>query len=258
MEILDNSGLWCDGIVISDERITTTKSRIIGNNAQMLRIDQEMDNYLTDNEKKLLKQKIIKIFKDNTPDVIIFQDYNKGTLDSTLIKKIIDISTNFKIPIVVDPKQKNFNSFKNIQLFKPNLKELKDGLKNIDDNFDINTHSSIIQDFQRKQNIDILLLTLSEGGIYVSYKNNKENNFRSKHFAAHLRTIADVSGAGDTVISVAALCIALQLNPLFVAALSNLAGGLVCEKIGVVPVEKDLLLKESLLHCPDYLDNKIN
>lgn len=252
IEIMTESGLHADGIVVSDNRITTTKFRIIGNNIQMLRVDEEMDNILNDNECKVLEDKIKSLFITVKPDVIIFQDYNKGTLNNKLITNIIKQASNSDIAVVVDPKLKNFNSFENVTLFKPNLKELKEGLKNNDENFSIETHSDIILDFQKKQNINIILLTLSEKGVYVSYKDCEKGDYFNKNIPAHIRAIADVSGAGDTVISVAALCIAMKANPILTAAISNLAGGLVCEKVGVVPVEKDILEKEAIKLCSYY------
>jgi len=255
IEILEQLGLPCEGIIKSSERITTTKFRVLGNNVQMLRVDEEVDNPLSVKDYQNLENRIFEILEKNKPDVIIFQDYDKGTLDNSLIKKIIANANSLKIPVVVDPKKQNFNAFSDVNLFKPNLKELKEGLKITDENFNFDASSSSIKEFQQTQNIDSLLLTLSEKGVYISYK-MPDGTFADKHLPAYIRSIADVSGAGDTVISVAALCMALKLNPVFMAALSNLAGGLVCEKVGVVPVEKDQLMKEAVLKCVNYLPFK--
>ncbi len=245
-EIMSDAGLSDKGIIVSKQRITTTKFRIIGNNVQMLRVDEEMDNSLNDDEKQYFEDKISELFDNVSPDVVIFQDYNKGTLCPTIINNIIKRAIKDEIPIVADPKLKNFYSFQNITLFKPNLKELKEGLKYYDENFSIDTHSNLILEFQKKQKIDMLLLTLSEKGVFISYKDKQKGEYLNKHLPAHFRAIADVSGAGDTVISVAALCVAMKINPVLTAAISNLAGGLVCEKVGVVPIEKVILEKETI------------
>ena len=144
------------------------------------------------------------------------------------------------IPTCVDPKKKNFNAYKGVTLFKPNLKELREGLKLDISSDNINELQRAISSFRVKQKFETALVTLAEKGVLINSRSIKE------HTPAHIRSIADVSGAGDTVISVAALLMALHVNPIVMAAISNLAGGLVCEQIGVVPVSKEQLLEEAL------------
>lgn len=127
-----------------------------------------------------------------------------------------------------------------VTLFKPNLKELKEGLKLDHAPEGMKELVKVASEFITKQNINTLLITLSEKGIFTY--NSKTQSL----IPAHVRNISDVSGAGDTVISVAALCLALNLSPAVTATLANLAGGLVCEKVGVVPVDKAQLLEEAL------------
>ena len=131
-------------------------------------------------------------------------------------------------------------SYSGVTLFKPNLKELKEGLKIEFDHNDIKELGNVVSEFIKKQNINTALITLSEKGIYT------HNSKIKTLIPAHIRSIADVSGAGDTVISVAALCLALKLSPVHTATLANLAGGLVCEKVGVVPIDKKQLLDEAI------------
>ena len=102
------------------------------------------------------------------------------------------------------------------------------------------TLDAIVKPFLKKQSIEMMMVTLSEAGVYIA--SEKE----SLLIPAHVRNVSDVSGAGDTVISIASLCIAAGLSMQTVAALSNLAGGLVCEMIGVVPVNKETLLAEAI------------
>ncbi|MFK5855435.1 MAG: bifunctional ADP-heptose synthase [Bacteroidota bacterium] len=242
IKLLNNEELPIDGIVRSSDRITTTKFRVIGNNVQLLRVDEETTSLLTEKQNKLLLDKIEGIIEKTKIDVIIFQDYDKGVISQKLIEEVVKNANNNSIPVVVDPKKDNFLSYNNVTMFKPNLKEIKEGL-NIDfnDDDDVNIEMAVSK-LQDKLNADIVLNTLSEKGVYVSWK--IKGGYESRLIPAHIRNIADVSGAGDTVISVAALCVAQNIDPLVMAAIANLAGGIVCEEVGVVSVNKDKFRNE--------------
>lgn len=244
IELMKNEGLITDGIIRSDKRITTTKSRIIGNRMQMLRVDDEIDHDLNEDEATVFTNSISRLIDKHNPNVVLFQDYNKGVLTFEVIEKTSFIATKAGIPVAVDPKKRNFGSFKNITFFKPNLKEVSEGLK-------IDVNPSSIESLQQaadilhtNQNISLVMITLSEQGVFISSQNQQGSE--SKVIPAIMRSIADVSGAGDTVISVAALCLAAKADPLLIAALSNIAGGQVCERLGVVPVDKLMLLTEAV------------
>ncbi|MBL1180356.1 MAG: D-glycero-beta-D-manno-heptose-7-phosphate kinase [Bacteroidetes bacterium] len=236
---LKKAGIYTDGIIKDETRNTTTKTRIVASNHQMLRVDSEScepvnQNILND----LVKYIQVKIEKKQC-DVIIFEDYDKGLLCESFIQKVVEIANNHKIPVVVDPKKNNFFSYKKVTLFKPNLKELNEGMNvNIPKN-DLPAIQHAVKELNQKLNAETIMLTLSENGVLLYTSNS------FKHIKAHSRQIADVSGAGDTVISVAALCVAMNVKADFMAELSNIAGGLVCEKAGVVPVNKDELFKET-------------
>ena len=126
LELLNKREMSPVGIIQSKDRITTTKFRIIGNSTQMLRVDEEIDHPLNLNDKNNLLKKVDQILKEESIDVIIFQDYDKGVIDKEVIQKVRVMAGS--IPIVVDPKKRNFHHFKNITLFKPNLKELREGI----------------------------------------------------------------------------------------------------------------------------------
>jgi len=244
IELLENDDIATSGIIQSSARITTTKFRIIGNKSQLLRVDEENDNDLDQTEQLTLKDKLNEIIENNDINVIILQDYNKGVLTGEIIRHVIALGANKGIPIVVDPKKKNFSAYRNVDLFKPNLKELAEGLKIEFEDYDLHKISDACDEWQRRQEISTLMVTLSEKGVYMrEHINGEANEF---HIPAHIRNIADVSGAGDTVISVASLCRALKTDTELTAALSNIAGGLVCEQVGVVPVNGQLLLKEAI------------
>ncbi len=241
LELLLNKGLSTEGILKSKERITTTKFRIIGNNAQMLRVDEEIINDLSESDEHLFIKHVNQLISTEKPDVLIFQDYNKGILTEHVISAITSLCIENQIPTCADPKKKNFSSYRNITLFKPNLKELKDGLKTDLNVNDLQGLDKAVMHFQETQNIDLLMVTLSESGVLIRKKGQAES---VQIIPAHKRMIADVSGAGDTVISVASLCLALKCPADQIAVVANLAGGLVCEQVGVVPVNKVKLLSE--------------
>ncbi|MCF8296446.1 MAG: carbohydrate kinase [Saprospiraceae bacterium] len=238
INLLDKRNLSAEGIIKSKNRLTTTKFRVIGNNTQMLRFDEEVEYGLNVIEQKEYIKKIKDIIENKKIDVIIFEDYDKGVINENLIRIVTEFAHKHQIPVVADPKRKNFKAYKNIDLFKPNLKELKEGLNLYFDHKNQEELSSAVQLLKIKQTPKVVMVTLSENGVYIS--NDKEKHI----IPAHIRNISDVSGAGDTVISVAALCIAAKLPLDTLATIANLAGGLVCEEVGVVPVNKDKLIDE--------------
>lgn len=243
--LLSSYKLPNEGIIRSHDRITTVKTRIIGNNHQMLRIDKEIEHPISENETSELFKHIKCIIENRNIDVIIFEDYDKGVITPLLINEVVSLAKLKSIPIAVDPKKRNFLSYQNVTLFKPNLKELKEGLNiDIDSNNAESLKKASIQ-IRKKLNAEMALITLSEKGVLI---NSEQNHII---IPAHIRDIADVSGAGDTVISVAALCLAAGISPKDIAALSNLAGGLVCEHVGVVSINPEELQKEALILCAE-------
>jgi len=238
--LLEKEKIGIEGIICSKERITTVKTRVIAQQHQMLRIDQEISDPISEYDSFLLSKRII---NDLLPacDVIIFEDYDKGVITPSLIKQIVAEAHKRSIKIAVDPKKRNFNEYIGVDFFKPNLKELKEGYQmDLDPSDQINFETGIIA-FMQKMQIKNIMVTLSERGVMIS------NGKKFDYIPAHIRKIADVSGAGDTVISVASLCLALDLPNSQIAALANLAGGLVCEEVGVVPINKQRLIQESAL-----------
>lgn len=236
LNCLDQQGMSKDGIVVSKNRPTTIKTRLIASHQHVVRVDEESDQELmNDEEEQLLKQ--IEALLPQC-DAIIFEDYDKGVINENLIRKTVALASKKNIPTIVDPKKRNFLSYKGVTLFKPNLKELREGLKidiNGADQAQVEKAVSVL-----KQQLNAgVMVTLSEHGVFIDYKSAQ------KKFSAHKREIADVSGAGDTVVGVAGLCVALGLKTEMIAALSNLAGGLVCEYTGVVPIDKNELMKEA-------------
>lgn len=237
---LTERGIAFDGIVTSTERPTTVKTRVISDYHHIVRVDEEVTNLLSSSEESDLWERIQQLLPNT--DVVIFEDYDKGVLSEGIIKKCVDLANEHNIPTVVDPKKRNFLSYKNTTLFKPNLKELREGLKLDFANDAQKDIEKAVALLLKELNSQSALITLSERGVFIDAKDQKHL------IPAHIREISDVSGAGDTVISIAALATALDLPPFLVAALSNLGGGLVCEYIGVVPIDKESLMQEAIKH----------
>lgn len=238
LNLFEKNGISTDGLVKSMARKTTVKTRVISNKQQLLRIDSESTFPLLESEEIKLNNTIQDIINQGV-DGIIFEDYNKGVLTDSVIQNTIKIAKEKDIPTAVDPKKENFLSYKGVSLFKPNLKELKEGL-NL--NFDFYTNKELfekgIELLEEKLQNEISFVTLSEHGVFIKNKTEKY------YVPAHMRSISDVSGAGDTVIAVATLCLISGASTKQIAEISNLAGGLVCEKSGVVSISKNDLLKE--------------
>lgn len=223
-------------LVKDSERKTTIKTRIMANTQQLLRIDEE-DTFdiSTAIEEKLLT--IVAKQIEAGIDTIIFQDYNKGLLSSTLIQKVIEIAQQNNIPTTVDPKKKNFFAYKGVSLFKPNLKEISEALqqKTPPTKHGLDEATRLLQQQMPHQ---ATMITLSEKGIYTNDSN------ASAIQPTVPRNIADVCGAGDTVIAVAALGLAAKLPLMQIAKIANIAGGQVCESVGVVPITLERLQQE--------------
>ncbi|MEZ4937524.1 MAG: bifunctional ADP-heptose synthase [Crocinitomicaceae bacterium] len=237
LNLLKDEGITAEGIQRSNSRMTTVKTRIIGNNQQMIRIDEEDAHFLSQEEEEKFLSRVEKVIETNAIQAIIFQDYNKGVLSEKVIKKVAEWANTKGIITTVDPKKLNFYSFRDVTLFKPNLKELKEGMgvEFVDFKKGVLESSGKLRE---KLNAQIVFTTLSENGVFIT----DENDYF--FVPAHVRNIADVSGAGDTVISVATLCLIADLEIKWVAELANLAGGMVCERVGVVSIDKETLLNE--------------
>jgi D-glycero-beta-D-manno-heptose-7-phosphate kinase len=234
-KLLNQQGMSATGLIKTTDRVTTVKHRILAGSQQLLRIDSETDKPINENTSALLVERVKNLTAE--AHAIIFEDYDKGVLTETNIKEIIQFANTKGIPTIVDPKKRNFWHYQHSTLFKPNLKELREGLKAeiaIQENL-----TEVVEKFRQTMQIKTALITLSEFGVYIA---NATENHR---LPAHKREIADVSGAGDTVVSIAALCVALGLDLKTTAALANLGGGLVCEHLGVVPIDKEALFAEA-------------
>ncbi len=237
-ELMEGNNIDPSYLVKSTDRITTNKTRIIGRNQQMMRVDAEMTTDLAAQNEKALLDKVQSYIFTADPDVIILEDYNKGVLTENVIQKVIGLCKEAGIVTAVDPKRKNFFSYKGVDIFKPNQKEVKDGLNMIFSETNLPMLKNIHQELQKILQHKISFITLSEKGVFY------EQDTRSGIIASHLRSIADVSGAGDTVIAVASMVYAVTKNVHLMAEVANIAGGLVCEEVGTVAINKEKLMHE--------------
>jgi rfaE bifunctional protein kinase chain/domain len=238
IELMNQNGINTKHIIRSSDRITTNKMRIMGRNQQMMRLDAEM----TDDINESLENQLLLVVKEfifqQKPAIVIFEDYNKGVLTQKVINGITAYCNEHKIFIAVDPKKKNFLSYKDVTLFKPNLKEVKDGL-NIDIvNTNLDRMQHIHQILKEVLGHTISLITMSEKGVFYQQEQT------AAIIPTHIRNISDVSGAGDTVIAVASLVYAATENIHLAAEMANIAGGLVCEEVGTVAINPSRLLAE--------------
>ncbi|MDA8972233.1 bifunctional ADP-heptose synthase [Saprospiraceae bacterium] len=236
-KLMPENNLWQNGILRSKERCTTVKTRVMANNQQLLRVDREDTIDLSKSEEDNFINKIKTFLAGQNIDVIILQDYNKGVLSLPVISKILSLAEKNEIPIVVDPKKVNFLAYKNVEIFKPNLKEIQEStpfqvLPNLD------SLKKASEFLRKKSGAKNTIITLSEKGMFIDDGQNIEI------IPTQIRNITDVCGAGDSVISLTALGLAIKLELNEIAKLANLAGGQVCEKVGVVPVDKNQLKQE--------------
>ncbi len=238
-KLLEQLDIESQYLLKSDHRRTTVKTRVVSSNQQMLRVDSEDTFDLTEFEKSEVILIYKNILNEVKPDVIILQDYNKGFFTPDLINEMVAFARNHNIPVTVDPKRKNFLDFKDVTLFKPNLKEVREALNY---EFKINLDDLVLASAKIKESLNnkITFITLSENGLFI------DDGVIPKIYPTTPRNVSDVCGAGDTVISTISLGIAAGLSSIELSVLANIAGGQVCERPGVVPVDLEQLKKELL------------
>lgn len=237
-QLLKENLIDTTGLVKSAKRTTTNKTRIISRNQQMLRFDAEITDDLNQEDEASLLKQIANFIEHEDPNVLIFEDYNKGVLTGKVIEETIDLCRASGVITAVDPKRKNFFKYQNVDIFKPNMKEVQEGLNLLFESNDLYTLRKVHEQLQKHLQHKVSLITLSEKGIFYQQLQN------AAIIPSHLRNVADVSGAGDTVIAVAAMVYAATKNAHLMAEVANIAGGLVCEEVGTAAVDREKLLRE--------------
>ena len=243
-KLFEENNIGTKFLVHSEHRITTNKIRIISRNQHMMRLDAEITaDVITEDEDRLLYA-FENYIAAESPDVVVLEDYNKGVLTENVISRVIALCKHHNIITAVDPKRKNFFTYKGVDIFKPNLKEVKEGLNIMMDTVDVSLLQNIHRQLKEKLQHQVSFITLSEKGVFY------QQGETAAVIPTHIRNVADVSGAGDTVIAVAALVYAATKNISLMAEMANIAGGLVCEEVGTVAIDKAKLLAE----CARLLD----
>lgn len=237
--MLREAGIGVQTLLRAQERITTNKIRIIGRNQQMMRLDAEhtndIDAALEDQLLKLVAQHLQEV----QPHILILEDYNKGVLTARVIKETIALCKRYGVHTAVDPKKRNFLAYQGVDIFKPNLKEVKEGLNLSIPQVNLDSLNIVHQALNDALQHRYSFITLSEKGVF--YQGEKQQAL----IPSHVRNIADVSGAGDTVIATASLVYAATKGNMDLAAkMANIAGGLVCEEVGTMAINRDKLLHE--------------
>jgi rfaE bifunctional protein kinase chain/domain len=240
IKMLQEQSIQTNGLIQSNNRITTNKTRIISRNQQMMRLDSETTRELNDADTNRLLTAIEEYITKEKPGVVILEDYNKGVLTGSVIEYVIALCKKHRVITAVDPKRKNFFAYKGVDIFKPNLKEAKDALNLIGDQPLSELMPTVHTQLNEELNHRVSFITLSEKGVFYQQGDDRAI------IPSHVRNISDVSGAGDTVIAVAALVYALTGDAQLMASISNIAGGLVCEEVGTVPVNSERLKQECM------------
>lgn len=239
-ELLEQFFIQKTYLVTDKSRLTTCKTRMLASNQHLLRYDREVTTLIGPIIQQKVLNLVISIVEENEIDAILFQDYNKGVLTSELIANVLGIAQDYGIPTLADPKKTNFLAYCGVTWFKPNLREINDGLglSISEKKPEVTQLLEATNRLKRELGQEHTLITLGAKGMYYS------NEDEAYLIPTRIRPIADVCGAGDTVISVVAAAVAAALEPSVIVNLANIAGGQVCEKVGVVPVDKQELFKE--------------
>lgn len=236
--LFTSQNINCGYSIRSKKRITTNKTRVISRNQHMMRLDAEITNDLCKEDEEKLIELFEQFVEKEKPDVVILEDYNKGVLTEAMIKVVISVCKKAGVVTAVDPKRKNFLEYKGVDIFKPNLKEVKDALNLLFTEVNLKLLQDIHTELYHLLHNKISFITLSEKGVFY------QRDTVSAIIPSHIRNIADVSGAGDTVIAVASLVYAATTNAQLMAEVANIAGGLVCEEVGTVAIDRRKLLQE--------------
>ena len=244
--LLQTQGIGTSALVEVPGRPTTVKTRVISNGQQLLRVDEEQASELEESWTTELIARCQEIVASEPIDIVIFEDYDKGTLTPTVIETLSALCREKGIKTAVDPKFRNFDRYERVDLFKPNLKEMREGLSMAIHKESDTSLAQAVQRMHERLEASISMVTLSERGVCF-YAPSQSQDFQ--RIPAFEREITDVSGAGDAVIAVASVLLALDVTVWQIAAVANLAGGLVCEKVGVVTVEHERLQAEWETHA---------
>ncbi len=238
LDLFRSRGLATEGMICDSSRPTTCKTRILSQNHHITRVDFESRKEV-DAE---IGQAILDSFDAiiQSIDAVVLEDYNKGVLSASVIRHIITSANRHKVPVLVDPKLRNFFAYKGCSIFKPNLSEIAASLGIILHNNDKEVEAACLA-LKKKIEADTIIVTRGDKGMTIY-------NGSFTHIEATSLEVTDVSGAGDTVIGLLALGAATGLDIITNATIANLAAGTVCQEVGAVPAKPEKLLKAYQQH----------
>lgn len=239
LDLFRNHGLATEGLICDPSRPTTSKTRILSQNHHITRVDFESRKEIDAEIERAVFDSVEAVL--DSVDAIVLEDYNKGLLGAQLIQQIITSAKRHNVPVLVDPKHQNFFAYKGCTIFKPNLSEMAASLGIILHNNDREVEDACLL-LQKKLAAEAIIVTRSDKGMTVF-------NGAFTHIEATSLEVADVSGAGDTVIGILALGTAAHIDIVTNAIIANHAAGTVCQEVGAVPVNPEKLLKV----CQEYL-----
>jgi rfaE bifunctional protein kinase chain/domain len=239
VQLSSSQGINMAYSIRSRDRITTNKTRIISRNQQMMRLDTEITRDLVPSDEESLLAAFQRFLAEVRPDIVILEDYNKGVLTEHVIRRVTEACKASGVLTAVDPKRKNFFAYRGVDIFKPNMGEVREALNMIAVEPSKQQLQNIHYELYRQLQHSISFITLSEKGVFYQQGDN------AGIIPSHLRNVADVSGAGDTVIATAALIYAATRDVSVMAEIANIAGGLVCEVVGTAAIDARKLLHET-------------
>ncbi len=238
-KLFTDNAIKTNYLIPSSLRRTTCKTRVICHNQQMIRLDEEIATDLAPVDEEQILKALLDYIENEKPHLIIFEDYNKGVLTERVISEALTLCQKHGVITAVDPKKKNFFLYCKADIIKPNYREVKEVLGILSDDVTIDALKNMHRQLRDKLQHQISLISLSEKGIF--YQHQEEAGI----VPSHVRQIADVSGAGDTVIAVGSAVYAVTKDIRIMAEIANIAGGLVCEEVGTAIINIEKLFAEA-------------
>ncbi|MEC7840432.1 MAG: bifunctional ADP-heptose synthase [Chlamydiota bacterium] len=230
LSMLSKEGVDLRGVLQQRGYQTSVKKRVIADNQQMVRVDHEVIEPLPEHLEQSIIESLPHIFEG--AKALAISDYGKGFLSNELLRALISFANDMQIPIIADPKGTDFTKYYGVTILKPNLSEAY-AASGLEKNASIDDVASTLLE---KSSVDILMITRSEEGISLFFADG-----RQEHFPVSVREVKDVTGAGDTVLSILSHALGNSLSPIEASQLANVAAGIAIEKLGCARVTISLL-----------------
>lgn len=239
-DLLGGLGISDEGMLVDPMRPTTVKTRVIASSQHIVRVDREQRREIGEQ----VRQGLLDLVEENIGniDALILQDYNKGVVTKELIAHMVQLARRHDVPVYVDPKFNNFFEYTGVTVFKPNRKEAEDALQQKLKSPEERQEG--VRELLRRLACEYVILTLGSEGMMLAHRDEDPVRVPTKAIQ-----VADVSGAGDTVIATLATACAAGATMQEAVVIANHAAGIVCEQVGTVPVQHTQLLGALLSDC---------